>query len=400
VTGARTVVGKLGPMVYLPTILFSLGDGALIPLVPAVASSLGAGLGLGALIVSLRVVGQLCGNLPAGWMVARVGERTTMVVAAAVSILVLLVVLIAPSPAVLAAVVFLIGICAAVFGLARHALITTRVPAAFRARALSILGGSARLGTFLGPLIATVLLQWFSALVAPVGFFLVCLAVLIVLVIFGRDPEKMPQPPAHDTTGTLKDEPAGMFATMWTHRRVLLRLGVAASAMSASRSARQVILPLWGLSLGLDAATIALVVGVSGAIDFALFYASGQIMDRYGPRWAAVPSMLVTGAGFVVLAFTHDLHGAVAWYIALALALGAGNAPSSVVLLAVGSDAAPQSEPAAFLGAWRTLMDAAAAAAPLLVTAMTAAVSVSLASGFIGALALLGAAGFHRWLRT
>ena len=77
---------------------------------------------------------------------------------------------------------------------------------------------------------------------------------------------------------------------MWQYRRVLSRLGLAAASLSSLRSTRQVLLPLWGVSLGLDAQTIALVVGVSGAIDFALFYASGQVMDRFGRLWAAMPT--------------------------------------------------------------------------------------------------------------
>ena len=46
-----------------------------------------------------------------------------------------------PNPALLAASVFAIGLCAAAFGLARHAFMTTKVPLSFRARALSLLGG-------------------------------------------------------------------------------------------------------------------------------------------------------------------------------------------------------------------------------------------------------------------
>jgi hypothetical protein len=82
---------------------------------------------------------------------------------------------------------------------------------------------------------------------------------------------------------------------MWRFRGVLSRLGLAAASLSAVRSARQVVLPLWGVSIGLDAQTIALVVGISGAIDFALFYASGQVMDRFGRLWAALPAMVLMG---------------------------------------------------------------------------------------------------------
>ncbi len=291
----------------------------------------------------------------------------------------------------------MIGVCAAVFGLARHAFMTTRVPPAFRARALSLLGGSARLGAFLGPLAAALLLQISGTDTTVVWFFLTCSAALVALVLFGPDPEKPAKPAPRGAQNHPAGQP-GIMHTMWDHRGVLARLGLAASAMSAVRSARLVILPLWGLALGLDAATIALVVGISGAVDFAFFYPSGHIMDRFGPFWAAVPPMLITGAGFLALALSRDLTAASGWYVAMAVLLGLGNAPSSVVLLAVGSDLAPASHPAAFLGSWRTLMDAGAAAAPLLVTGLTAALSLPAAVAVVGVISLAGAGGFQRWL--
>jgi hypothetical protein len=39
-----------------------------------------------ALVSSALVVGQLCGNIPAGWAVARIGERFTMAIAGLVSL--------------------------------------------------------------------------------------------------------------------------------------------------------------------------------------------------------------------------------------------------------------------------------------------------------------------------
>ena len=185
---------------------------------------------------------------------------------------------------------------------------------------------------------------------------------------------------------------------MWRHRGVLGRLGLAAASLSAVRSARQVVLPLWGVSLGLDAQTIALVVGVSGAIDFALFYASGQVMDRFGRLWAAMPAMVLMGAGFLVLSLTHDGDAAVLWFGMLAAVLGVGNGLSSGLLLTLGADVAPTREPAAFLGSWRTLTDAGGAAAPLIVSGVTAIASLSVAAAAMGLIGFLGAAGFIRWI--
>ncbi|MGM7668122.1 MFS transporter [Microbacterium sp. A93] len=398
-------------MVYLPTILFALGEGAVLPLIPIIAAKMGADVAFAALVASALVVGQLCGNLPAGWAVARIGERYTMVIAGLVSMVAVLGMLLAPTLGVFAASVFMLGFCAAAFGLARHAFMTTRVPIPFRARALSLLGGSFRLGIFIGPFVTAALLQIFDGEDASIWFFLACLLVMVVLVTFGPDPEKLIAPVRAASSPTIVEDTgeavtgsiptlarAGIFRTMWHHRGVLGRLGLAAASLSAVRSARQVVLPLWGLSLGLDTQTIALVVGVSGAIDFALFYASGQVMDRFGRLWAAMPAMVLMGAGFLALSFTHEGDAAVLWFGMLAAVLGVGNGLSSGLLLTLGADIAPQQEPATFLGSWRTLTDAGGAIAPLIVAGVTAVASLSAASGVMGVVGLLGAAGFIRWI--
>jgi MFS family permease len=369
------------------------------------------------------VVGQLCGNLPAGWAVARFGERITMALGSGLAAVGAVGTLLAPSIGILSAAVFLIGFCAAVFGLARHSFMATRVPLSFRARALSLLGGSFRLGVFVGPFVTAALLAIFGTPAASIWFFLACLLATALLVLLGPDPERRapradPRPedadPIEDAevhedtgepvTGSIplrradSRERAGVFRTMWRHRDVLARLGVAAASLSAVRSARQAVLPLWGLSIGLDAQTIALVVGISGAIDFALFYASGQVMDRFGRLWAALPAMVLMGCGFLALSFTHDLVSASMWYAMFAAVLGVGNGLSSGILLTLGADVAPRPDPAPFLGSWRTLTDAGGAAAPLLVTGITAVSSLAVATGAMGVVGLVGALAFLRWV--
>ncbi len=410
----RSMLWRLAPVIYGPTVLFALGEGAVIPLLPIFASRLGADVPTAALVASALVVGQLCGNIPAGWAVARIGERVTMAIGGGIAMAGVAGLALAPNLAVLAASVFVIGFCAAVFGLARHSFMTTRVPLTFRARALSLLGGTFRLGMFVGPFIAAALLAVFGDEHATVWFFSVCLVATVLLVLLGPDPEADGAAPggpsargdsrvAEDTgepvTGSIPTrERVGVFRTMWRFRGVLSRLGLAAASLSAVRSARQVVLPLWGVSIGLDAQTIALVVGISGAIDFALFYASGQVMDRFGRLWAALPAMILMGAGFLALSFTHDLPQAAMWFALFAAVLGVGNGLSSGILLTLGADVAPQDDPAPFLGSWRTLTDAGGAIAPLLVSALAAAFSLALATGAMGVIGLAGAAAFVRWV--
>lgn len=411
---ARDVLRRFGPMVYGPTVLFALGEGAVIPLIPVIAAELGADVATAALVASALVVGQLCGNLPAGWAVARIGERLTMAIGGTVALAGVVGLALAPSLGLVALAVFLIGFCAAAFGLARHSFMTTRVPLSFRARALSLLGGTFRLGMFVGPFVAAGLLTVFGDEHATIWFFAGCLVATVLLVLLGPDPEKqfvsaerVEQPIAEDTgepvTGSIPlgrgaSRREGVFRTMWRFRRVLSRLGLAAASLSAVRSARQVVLPLWGVSIGLDAQTIALVVGISGAIDFALFYASGQVMDRFGRLWAALPAMLLMGVGFLALAFTHDSAQSAMWFAMFAAVLGVGNGLSSGILLTLGADVAPKDDPAPFLGSWRTLTDAGGAVAPLLVSGVAAASTLSIATGVVGAIGLLGALAFVRWV--
>src|SRR6478735_9561851 len=252
-TGARQVLGRFGPMIYGPTVLFALGEGAVIPLIPVVASQLGADVATAALVASALVVGQLCGNIPAGWAVARVGERLTMVIAGVISLGGVVGMALAPSLGIFALAVFLIGFCAAAFGLARHSFMTTRVPLSFRARALSLLGGTFRLGMFVGPFIAAGLLAVFGNETAAIWFFGGCLVATVLLVLLGPDPEKqLPTPSASRAASALAEdtgEPVtgaiplrqaqesgpgtGVIRTMWRHRRVLSTLGLAAASLSA-----------------------------------------------------------------------------------------------------------------------------------------------------------------------
>lgn len=398
-------------MIYGPTVLFAVGEGAVIPLIPIIAAQLGADVATAALVGSALVVGQLCGNIPAGWAVARIGERLTMAIAGTLSLVGVCGMVFAPALGVFAASVFLIGFCAAGFGLARHSFMTTRVPLSFRARALSLLGGTFRLGMFVGPFVAAGLLALFGDEHAAIWFFGACLIATVLLVLLGPDPEQQIALPAHESSPDMTEDTgevvtgsiptagrAGVFQTMWRYRRVLSRLGLAAASLSAVRSARQVVLPLWGFSIGLDAQTIALVVGISGAIDFALFYASGQVMDRFGRLWAALPAMLLMGLGFLALAFTHDLESAAMWFAMFAAVLGVGNGLSSGILLTLGADVAPRNDPAPFLGSWRTLTDAGGAVSPLLVSAITAVSTLSIGTGAVGVVGLLGALAFLRWV--
>src|SRR5699024_6164242 len=112
------------------------------------------------------------------------------------------------------------------------------------------------------------------------------------------------------TTSEVAVPPTGIIATIGANRRVLGTVGVGAAILSALRSARTVIIPLWAVSLGVVEASTALIIGIAGAVDFALCYVSGHMMDAYGRLWGALPPIIGLGAGWALLAFTHDVPSA------------------------------------------------------------------------------------------
>ena len=196
----------------------------------------------------------------------------------------------------------------------------------------------------------------------------------------------------------VEQESAGLFRTLWNSREVLSRVGLGAALIGALRASRQVILPLWAVSIGVGDTNTAIIIGIAGAVDFALFYPGGQVMDRFGRLWGAVPSMVGLGVGHVVLALTHDVAGNVGWFIVAAMVLAASNGLGSGILMTLGADLADRSNPAPFLGAWRFTGNLGGAGAPLLVAGVTAVASISLAAGAVGVLGFVGAGVLARYV--
>lgn len=407
---------------FLPAALFAIGEGAIIPIIPIAADSLGASLAIAGFVASLILVGELIGDVPSGVVVARIGERNAMIGAAVVSVVGLLVCTVAPNPLVLALGVFLVGLSTAVFALARHAYMTTSIPLRIRARALSSLGGVFRFGYFVGPFLAAGVIHLTGTTQSAFWVHVVCCLGAAVVLLVIRDPAtgvrglqrptRASRPTAADgataadaaSTGPLegeqfvKEESQGLFQTIRAHHRVLVRLGSGAALIGAMRAGRQVILPLWAVSVGLDDSTAALVIGIAGAVDFALFYTSGQIMDRWGRLASALPCMLGLSICYFLLAWSDHLDARVGWFIAVAMAMSLANGVGSGILMTLGADLAPADRPAPFLGAWRFTGDLGSAAAPLVISGVTALATIAVASGVMGVLGLVGAGILLRYV--
>lgn len=390
--------------IYAPSTVYAVGLGAMTPALAVAALALGLDAARAAAVVLLVGLGSLVANGPASALAARAGERVTMVVSAVLGTAgaglawaTTAGVSSGPSAAGVAepgrlalflAAVLAVGMAGAGFNLARQAYLAVAVPATHRARAMSTLGGTVRIGTFLGPFLG-------AAAQAPLGLdgaFAAAAAAMAVGALLCLRIRDLPVP-ASDPVAGEEPGPAGrprLRDVARARRGALLTAGFGVVAVSAARAARNAVIPLWATHLGLDAATASLVFGLAGAADLLLFYPSGRLMDRFGRRAVAVPCLTLLGAGFLAISLTREPTA----FAAAAVLLGIGNGFGAGIVMTLGADHSPPNARAQFLGLWRSMSDAGMLAGPLLLSGVTAAAGLAVGVGSLAVVCGVGAVVF------
>ena len=373
---------------YGPTLLVSIGQGAILPLVALSARALGASVATAAFVVALIGIGQLVGDLPAGALAARIGEKWALIGACVLDAFALLGAFLARSLVLLAVAMVITGLAGAVFGLARHAYLAEAIPTRMRARALSTLGGTFRIGLFLGPFVAAAIVTRWS-IGAAYAFAAAMNIAAAILTAF------LPEVTGHRRRTALSGRrQRAVIHVLAEHRRILLTLGIGVLVIQAARATRQSIVPLWAESIGVDAATTSVIFGISAGVDMLLFYPGGAIMDRFGRVYVAAPSMIVLGLGFLLLPLTS---GPTTVGLVAAL-MGLGNGISAGIVLTLGADASPPEDRAQFLSGWRLCSDLGNAAGPLLISAVSAIATLAAAAVTMGLITWAGAAWLIKWV--
>ncbi|OFI37305.1 transporter [Arthrobacter sp. SW1] len=373
-----------------PTVLFCLGEGAVLPVVALSARELGASAALSALLVTLIGVGSWLFNIPASLITIRFGERWAITGAGTIGALALVAAGIAPHVPnglwLLAVAMTIVGMATSVFNLARQKYLTEAVPVAFRARALSTLGGSTRVGVFIGPFAGAAAMQFLGLAGAYwVGAVAMAAAAGLSLTI----PDLVARASGNPDGAARLPEPT-LRSVASAHALVLFAVGSGVLLLAALRTSRQVVIPLWADHLGMDASQASLIYGVSGAIDLLVFYPAGKLMDRKGRLWVAVPSTLIMAISLFLIPLSAGFTG----LLLAAMLIGFGNGISSGLVMTLGADFSPERGRGQFLGLWRFIADAGGTGGPLLLSAMTAAVSLAAGIWSCGVLGVAAAAVF------
>jgi MFS family permease len=378
---------SIAPSVFLPALIFEIGNGAIAPVIALTALAEGASTGTAAFALALLGIGQILGDIPAGKLADRIGDRHAMIAAAVLAFVAFAGCYFSRSVFALGAALVVIGMATSTYYLGRQSYLSEVAPLALRARAMSTLGGSHRIGLFIGPFVGAAVIHVDGLR----GAYLVAMssaAIAAVLLFVIPDVQVSADHPVAVRGGV------SSWSMLRIYRRLFSTLGFAILFVGAVRAARQTVLPLWASHLGLSPEQTSLMFGISSAVDMALFYPSGKVMDHYGRLAIALPSMVILGCAMIAVPLTHGLIE----LTVVAMVMSLGNGIGSGIMMTLGADVAPADSRTRFLAVWRLFSDSGNASGPVVVSVV--ATTATLAAGIvtIGAVGLVAAGALAVWV--
>jgi MFS family permease len=271
------------------------------------------------------------------------------------------------------------GIGTALWGLSRHAFITTATIAVERGRAISIFGGINRMGVLAGPAIGGVIATALGFDWAFIASAIMAIIALYVAVKYVSDDLRNGRAISGHHRWAL------VRRVVKENRRDLGAAGIAQTLAQMIRAGRIFILPIYGANvIGLSPAQIGLVVTIASILDVAMFVPAGILMDRFGRKVAAVPSFAILAIGVGLIPFTSSYAG----LLIAACIIGLGNGIGSGTMMTLGADLAPTGATGEFLGIWRLIGDAGAFLGPIAVGVIASSTSLSTSAYLLSAIGI------------
>ena len=365
--------------VYLPSFIMATSQMALLILLPLYVLELGYGPVLASLVMGFRGIGLLLFDVPAGALVARFGDKPVLLTGLGLTLAGMLLLTTAPHPLMLFAAAMLLGAGFSAWMIGQQSYIADSCKPDEVGRAIALMAGLLRTGALIGPFAGGAVAQLAGYPFTFSLFAASAVAAAIFVAAFTRNVK----PDASESGGF----PAGTLAVFRAHRKTYATAGFAAFALQVMRSARQLLVPLVGAALGLNSIEIGAIYSLSAVIDMCLFYPVGVLVDRFGRKWSAVPSMALYVAGLALLPTADGFLG----LFGVALLLGLANGLSTGIVMIIGTDFARESgQRGQFLGLWRFIGDIGMTASPMLTSVFIGVASLGAASVSAAGVGIVG----------
>jgi len=282
--------------------------------------------------------------------------------------------------AVLFLIRFVAGTASTGFDLAQCTFLSSEVPFEIRGRVSAMLSGTQKTALVGSALISGLVAQHVSTR----SVFLVQasfsgLAMLSMLFAkFSRRPTDRPSPPVPEpaTTGGGKSQNS-LRSVFGDHWRDLLGAGFYCSTLIGIRYTWAMILPLKGLSIGLQNQEIGFVMAMFRAMDaFGTLAVAGYLFDKLGSRTPSIMANALIGLAFFLLPFATGF-----WTTCLVTVFySMGNSLTGGLVNYYATTLAPPHARTEFLGLWETVTSIGECAMPPLFGLMADATGLNTAS--------------------
>lgn len=382
--------------VLMPSFLFAVGAGAMLPVMVLALLQLGASESFASATMALFGAVALIVTVPVGAVIDKVGDKRAMTLAtisSAVLFGVSVVALAYPSSFSLALFVGALVLqtpAAVAWNLARQAVLAETVPEAQRGLAMTALGGTMRAGNLVGPLCGALLLLWLPLWsVFVLGSVMAVVATgMLYIKRLNRDFDAQVQ---RNRAAHQQDE-----ATVGVRWAAVNLAGIAMTTLTVARIAQPILIALWGVHLGWNEAQISFLVAMGSGIELLLMMPGGYVKDAMGRAFTLVVCQVIYGSGFALAALWPTSFG----FIAAVVVMSVGNGLGAGINMTIGADLSPARGRAKFLSIWAMFSQGGALGGPLLISGLLAAASLPVAMFSVAAVAGAGAAWMAAWARV
>ncbi|MCA1833637.1 MAG: MFS transporter [Actinomycetota bacterium] len=344
-----------------------LGFGLIIPALPLFVKKFSVGASGVGILLSAFAVMRLIGDMIAGSLIDRFGERAMAAIGAAIVGISSASAGAAPSYWWLVALRGVGGIGSAFFLGAVTAYLIGSIDPVERGRAVGVFQGAVGIGITLGPAVGGVL-QSISVRLPLYVYGIVAIATApVCLVVLGR--RKILATTLDEAAGTLQECPPASRPPALSLLRPLLKDSAYRAALVASASDFWISSALftlvslvWVDRLGLSKGTSGVPLTALGLAAIAVIWHAGSVSDRRGRKFTLVPALGASAVTLVLLGFVQNT-----WqFMVLMIVLGVASAYSRPGSTSIVADVTTQEQRAMGVSGYRTSADIGALASPVI----------------------------------
>jgi MFS family permease len=333
---------------YLPALILSTGLGIALPAIPALASSFHVSFGIASGVITFFLIGSLCGTIPAGWLVDRLGRRPVLIAGPLIISVAAICIAYTSSFTVLLALRFASGFAQQMWLVSRLAAISHGAAANQRGRQISWMYSMDNLGRLVGPMLGGLIAANLGIRSPFIAYALLALAALVPTILFAGDTPRRTATAA--TTSAI-----GLLESL--RDIVKPRLAYFGVALFAGLTRGPFFADLFHLYAAyqyhLGPAQIGYLATAAAVTALPLGFTAGWLLDKLGRMRTMIPGFLSVACSLAALAVSAYLQLNIYWYVALFLLAVVTQSLTGGSVQTIGADVAPPKARGTFLGLWQ-----------------------------------------------